>query len=205
MAMQETEKIKITNEINETQLNQAIEIYYFAFKQKIRPLIKSKEKAIAVYKKGLNYDRIFYAVIENNVVGLVGLYYEKKNFIDIEYSNLRKHFNPFRSFFIYSIYRLISSKIKEDVLRIDSLAVKESVRGLGIGSQLIDKVFQFAKSKGFNEVILEVVDTNPKAKKLYEKIGFKEKKLVKYYFLTRSAGFSSEYIMSYDMKNYLSS
>jgi GNAT superfamily N-acetyltransferase len=202
MAMPETEKIKITDEINENQLNQAMDIYYFAFKQKIKLLIKSKEKAVEVYKKSLNADRIFYAVMENKVVGLAGLHYENKNFIDVEYRSLRKHFNPFRSYFIYSIYKLISPKIKEDVLRIDSLAVKESVRGLGIGSQLIDKVFQFAKSKGFNEVILEVVDTNPKAKKLYEKIGFKEKKLVKYYFLTRPAGFSSEYIMSYDMKNY---
>jgi GNAT superfamily N-acetyltransferase len=202
MAIAETKKIKITDKINENQLNQAMDIYYFAFKQKIRPLIKSKEKAIEIYKKGLNADRVFYAVIENNVVGLAGLHYENKNFIDVEYSNLRKHFNPFSSYFIYSIYKLISPKIREDVLRIDSLAVKESVRGFGIGSQLIDKVFQFAKSKGFNEVILEVVDTNPRAKKLYEKVGFKEKRLIKYYFLARSAGFSSEHIMSYKMKNY---
>lgn len=63
-------------------------------------------------------------------------------------------------------------------------------------------MFDFAKDKGFKEIILEVVDTNPKAKKLYERLGFKEKKQVKFYFTQRVAGFSSEFIMSYSMEQF---
>jgi len=190
-------KIKISDKINEEQLNQAMNIFYSAFKQKIRHLIKSREKAVAVYKNSINKDRVFYALIENDVVGIAGLHYENKNFIDIKYSNLRKHFNPLRSFFIYWIYKIVSPKVKEDAVRIDSIAEKEQFRSAGIGTELINKVLEFAKNKAFKEVILEVVNTNPKAKKLYERMGFKEKKHVRYYLLTRPAGFSSEYIMSY--------
>jgi len=190
-------KIKISVKINEEQLNQAMNIFYSAFKQKIRPLIKSREKAVAIYKNSLNKDRVFYALIENDVVGIAGLHYENKNFIEIKYSYLRKYFNPFTSYFIYFMWKIFSPKVKEDAVRIDSIAVKEQFRGAGIGTDLINKVLEFAKNKAFKEVVLEVVNTNPKAKKLYERMGFKEKKHVRYYFLTRPAGFSSEYIMSY--------
>lgn len=191
--------IEIADSINTSQRIRAIEILYCAFEQKIRALIKSKEKALAIYNESLKNDQVFYAFLNGNVAGLIGLQYENKNFLEFKYKDLRKYFNPLHSFFIYKIYRLTSPKIKEDVLRIDSIAVDKSYRGMGIGTQLINKVFEFAKKRGFKEVILEVVDTNPRAKALYEKIGFKEKKIIRYYFLTRSAGFSSEYLMSYKL------
>ena len=202
--MEKTKNIKITGKINENQLDQAINIYYFAFKKKIRALIKSKEKALAIHKKALNPGRVLYALLDERVVGIAGLHYDNKNFMEIKYKDLREHFNPIQSYFIYFIYKIMSPKFKNDVIRIDSIAVDEDVRGQGIGSILIEKVFELAKDKEFKEVILEVVDTNPKAKKLYERIGFKEKKLVKYYFTTRIAGFSSEFIMSYNMENFAS-
>ena len=191
--------IEIADSINKNQRIRAIEILYDAFEQKIRALIKSKEKALAIYNKSLKNDQVFYALLDGNVVGLIGLQYKNKTFLEFKYRDLRKYFNPLQSYFIYRIYKLTSPKIKDDVLRIDSIAVDKSFRNLGIGTQLINKVFEFAKNKGFKEVILEVINTNPKAKGLYERIGFKEKKIVRYYFLTRSAGFSSEYIMSYKL------
>jgi ribosomal protein S18 acetylase RimI-like enzyme len=191
--------IEITESINKNQRIRAIEILYYAFEQKIRALIKSKEKALAIYNKSLKNDQVFYALLDGNVVGLIGLQYKNRTFLEFKYRDLRKYFNPLQSYFIYKIYKLTSPKIKDDVLRIDSIAVDKSFRNLGIGTQLINKVFEFAKNKGFKKVILEVINTNPKAKGLYERIGFKEKKIVRYYFLTRSAGFSSEYIMSYKL------
>jgi len=191
--------IEIADSINKNQRIRAIEILYYAFEQKIRALIKSKEKALAIYNKSLKNDQVFYALLDGNVVGLIGLQYGNKTFLELKYRDLRKYFSPLKSYFIYRIYKLTSPKIKDDVLRIDSIAVDKSFRSLGIGTQLINKVFEFAKNKGFKEIILEVINTNPKAKTLYERIGFKEKKIVRYYFLTRSAGFSSEYLMSYKL------
>lgn len=191
--------IEIADSINKNQRIRAIEILYYAFEQKIRALIKSKDKALAIYNKSLKNDQVFYALLDGNVVGLIGLQYKNRTFLEFKYRDLRKYFNPLQSYFIYKIYKLTSPKIKDDVLRIDSVAVDTSCRSLGIGTQLINKVFEFAKNKGFKEVVLEVINTNPKAKELYERIGFKEEKIVRYYFLTRSAGFSSEYIMSYKL------
>jgi ribosomal protein S18 acetylase RimI-like enzyme len=224
--MLKNNNIEITQKIDDNQLNQAVEIYYEAFKKKISALIKSREQAFSIYfeafkkidslnkiedskkphgsldnpiinNSSLDNKRVFYALSNGQVVGLIGLQYGNKNFIEFTYSDLRKYFNPFRSFFNYSILKFSSPNLRSDVLRIDSVAVDSSYRSLGIGTKLISRVFEFAKARGFREVVLEVINTNPRAKELYERLGFKQKKITRYYFLTRSAGFSSEYIMSH--------
>jgi len=197
-----TEDIIITKKVSQNQLNQAVDIYYFAFQRKIRALIKGKEKAVAIYGQAINPDRGIFALSDDKVVGVIGLHYHNKNFMEIKYKNVREHFNPIQGYFIYFINKIMYPKIEQGVLRIDAIAVDEKLRGHGIGSLLIKKVFEFAKEKGFKEIILEVVDTNPRAKKLYEILGFKEKKIVNYFFTKRAAGFSSESVMSYNMENF---
>ena len=192
--------IILKNKVNGKQLSEAVEIFYEAFERKIKPLIKSKETACEIYKKSINSDRVIYALLDDKVVGIAGLHYNNKNFMNNKYHYFREHFNPVKSFLIYTIYKWFSPQIKENELRIDTLAVKSTYRGMGIGSRLMKEVFSIAKNKGFDEVILEVVNTNPEAKRLYERTGFTVKKIVKYYFLTMSAGFTSEYIMSYKLK-----
>lgn len=53
------------------------------------------------------------------------------------------------------------------------IAVKEECRNLGIGSKLM-KYFEEVVSKGSSRSFLVVADFNPKAKKLYENIGYKQ-------------------------------
>jgi len=174
-----------------------VRIFYDAFERKITAFIKSKEKAISIYEKSLNTDRIILAVEDKKITGMAGLHYDDRNFTDIKYGMLKRYYSPLKSFFMYWGLRLMTPKIKEGTVRIDSLAVDKSYRGKGIGTKLIEAVIEFARQNGYSQVLLEVVDTNPKAKVLYERMGFKVKKKVNFYFLIRSAGFSSEYIMVY--------
>jgi len=55
-----------------------------------------------------------------------------------------------------------------------SIIVKEELRGRGIGAQLLEYLMQYAKEKFHIEILhLEVYEGNP-AKRLYERLGFKE-------------------------------
>ncbi|RZL36569.1 MAG: GNAT family N-acetyltransferase [Pedobacter sp.] len=56
---------------------------------------------------------------------------------------------------------------------IDILAVDPSFQGKGLGKNLILTVIEKAKEIGFKKVALLVSASNPNAKRLYEKIGFK--------------------------------
>ena len=189
--------IEITNFTEDFQKSDVVRIFYDAFERKITAFIKSKEKAISIYEKSLNTDRIILAVEDKKITGMAGLHYDDRNFTDINYDTLKRYYSPLKSFFMYWGLRLMTPKVQKGTVRVDSLAVDKSYRGQGIGTMLIEGVIEFARQNGYSEVLLEVVDTNPKAKVLYERMGFKVKKKVNFYFLTRSAGFSSEYIMVY--------
>ena len=64
---------------------------------------------------------------------------------------------------------------KHKILYIDDLCVKEGMRGLHIGSSLIDYVKAYAKKIGCYEVTLNVWEGNDNAKKFYNNMGFKVK------------------------------
>lgn len=57
-------------------------------------------------------------------------------------------------------------------LLMDGIAVAPQARGLGIGSALLDAVCQHALKCGVAELRLDVIDTNPRARALYERKGF---------------------------------
>lgn len=61
---------------------------------------------------------------------------------------------------------------------------------MGVGTQLLNATIDFAKSINRKSVILEVVDTNPKAQKLYEKFGFAVVEVEDTSLFTSGSGFS---------------
>lgn len=55
-----------------------------------------------------------------------------------------------------------------------AIALKEVYWNLGIGSAMMEYAFSLAKEMGYEQAELEVVEGNNRAKKLYERFGFKE-------------------------------
>lgn len=69
----------------------------------------------------------------------------------------------------------------KDVICLHNLAVSPEQQGSGIGAQLIKSFLAQEKKKGVATVSLNVAETNPRAKVLYERLGFvvKDKKIGK--------------------------
>lgn len=55
-----------------------------------------------------------------------------------------------------------------------AIALKEAYWNLGIGSAMMEYACSLAKKMGYEQVELEVVDGNNRAKNLYERFGFEE-------------------------------
>lgn len=69
-----------------------------------------------------------------------------------------------------------------DDAHITDIVVKKSNRQTGIGSKLLEKLIQTAKSQNFNSITLEVNEHNQPAINLYLKYGFKNVGFRKKYY-----------------------
>ena len=79
-------------------------------------------------------------------------------------------------------YAGLSKLTGSDQADIQTIAVAESKRGLGIGRQLMYALTARAKSLGANEIFLEVRADNSIAQKLYKVFGFKQIGIRKKYY-----------------------
>ncbi len=85
----------------------------------------------------------------------------RKAFVDAANENFGRDFSS------------MPDETSEGELYIDSIAVPESCRGRGIATQLLNATVEKAKTLGLSAVGLLVDTGNPKAEKLYERVGFR--------------------------------
>jgi ribosomal protein S18 acetylase RimI-like enzyme len=183
-------------ELTDSFKNKFADIYFQAFGRKITALIKPESKAREIIIKSINYDVALYALDESeNLLGFLGYQTNSRKFTRYKYYNFREYYNPASAFLKWIILKLSIPRLKKTDIRIDSIAVDGGMRGKGVGSSLIEHFFNYAKSNNYKKIYLEVVDTNPEAKKLYCRLGFNTEKRVNFYFFARRAGFSAEDIM----------
>jgi len=194
------DEIQITQIINESQKDEILEIIYNAFKKKISNLElkpKSKEQGIRIIRKSANYDQGLYLIYKSKIIGGVGMNFRDKRFYYFVWKVLKEEFGFFGALWRSIVQKFSVDKLKDTDLYIGSIAVAEDYRGKGFGTLLLNAVNDFARKNGFETIILDVVDTNPRAYELYKRFGFKIIKKRKFGFITRSAGFYFTYKMKY--------
>lgn len=76
----------------------------------------------------------------------------------------------------------LAPKMVPNAVYIESLAVLEAYRHLGIGKKLLEYVIEQTKGKFIHEIYVHVHVDNSKAIEWYEKQGFTEEEMVKDYY-----------------------
>lgn len=190
--MQSINRIEIVQLLPNTLRNQAAKLLYESFYIKMRALIKEKDKALRLIRAATNYESGFYVILDNKLVGIAGIQNKGNKYFNVKFSDLLKEFSFFTTLPKFIRFKLeFISFPKDNELEIVALSVQEDMRGKDIGTSIINEIIKYAKEKEFNRLSLTVVDTNQDAKRLYERIGFSITKIVKYGFITRSAGFEA--------------
>lgn len=189
--------IEITETVPENQRQRAGEIYYEAFRRKLQPLVGKPASTRRVLASGFALDMAIGAFSEGNLLGLAGLHSFAGIFSRVELNDCLKQFGPLRGLYAWSVLNLFGAgaKCPPGHLRIAAIAVDEKARGQGLGSRLLETVFDKARREGFKAVRLEVVDTNLRAKKLYQNLGFVVVETHAYPITSGWLGFAKEYVM----------
>ena len=140
-------------------------------------LFKSSESAVnAISKSLLDEDLETFTVIlddDGNVIGILIYYIDKfpKHF----------YFKSLRLLIVDILDYFVLCDVGPGDLYIAEIAIDRSLRGCGLGKKVLYEVIDYAKEKNLNRVILDADFRNAAAKRLYEKIGFRQfnKKRVK--------------------------
>lgn len=194
--------IKIVENISEKSLNNVVNLIYDAFELKFKHIwlfTKNEDKIKTVIKESININSGLYAWLDGEVLGFIGLKDKEIGFLKYNYRAFKKAFGLVGGTWRYFLNKLFTKydtqpEFHQEVIEL--IVVSPKARGLGIGSILMDKAQEYAKGVGRKELILEVVDSNPKAKKLYERLGFYEFDKKDLGPLADKAGFSSYFYMA---------
>lgn len=86
--------------------------------------------------------------------------------------DMMRIYGPLRGAFRLSLLSLMERDEENIRFLIDGIFVAEEARGLGAGTALIEALGHEALARGFHELRLDVMETNGRARALYERRGF---------------------------------
>ncbi|WP_018693151.1 GNAT family N-acetyltransferase [Algicola sagamiensis] len=176
----------------EVHREEAAALYNESFGDKFAVAIPCKEKRLKLISESLSLDFSIAAILDGELVGLAG-YHTKKGSLTqgFTFDRLLEHLGFWSSIRAALIFSLYERKQKEAELLMDGISVSKQMRGKGIGTELLHQLKGLAREKGYQEIRLDVIDTNPKARQLYERLGFVPKHTSHFGFLRFLLGFSS--------------
>lgn len=156
-------------------IHQAARLYVIAFKRKFEKLIGEEWVIQEMFEKAINIENCICAFDEHsNLVGITGFYEGKHGLLEFKLKEFIKNFGLLKGIWKAYLMDLIFSRkaMSKDELMMDGIAVDSRLRGQGIGSQLFEALMEYGKNNGYKFIKLDVIDENPRAKALYERIGF---------------------------------
>ncbi len=189
----DTGRLNISSDLPPDNTTKIAELYFDIFNRKLTSVLGRRE-AVGIIADHINIDRIIVACDEKEVVGIAAVKYNGTGFFAPNRHGFLKRYGTIVGRFRYGLWESVQTNPRSHQLLLDGLGVQADLRSQGIGTALLKAVHQHAKEKEKTEVILEVVDTNPRAKALYERSGYKTV-LTTRRLIFRLAGFSSADLM----------
>ncbi|WP_102505327.1 GNAT family N-acetyltransferase [Salinivibrio kushneri] len=173
------------------QAQKVAELYEQAFGMKFARAIPNQAARVAMLSRCFVPDFSFAAMQNGKVVGLAGFQTQAGALTQgMSAKQLIDSLGLIKGTWACAVLALFERKAASNELVMDGIAVDSAVRGQGIGSQLLDAIMDYAQAHGFESVRLDVIDSNPRARKLYQAKGFVATKEERFPHLKWLVGFS---------------
>jgi ribosomal protein S18 acetylase RimI-like enzyme len=155
----------------------AIQLYFTALKEKLEPILGSDGRAIKALENNIATGKCLVAIFDEKLVGIMGIQTNKGGFLNPRFKTMVNIYGILGGIIRMGGLMILHHTTRTDELYIDGVAVAHEMRGKGIGSSLFDLLERSASEKRIRMISLEVIDTNPRAKALYEHLGFEVMKV----------------------------
>ncbi|MFV0333912.1 MAG: GNAT family N-acetyltransferase [Tropicimonas sp.] len=158
----------------ETQRARAAELFWEAFSGKLGRLLRPEGKARDFLERALSPEHALSALSDNGeLLGIAGFKTLSGGLVSAGYADIARVYGRVGALWRGPALDLLERPLTERQLLMDGLFVAGEARGMGLGSALIDAVIDEAARRDMDEVRLDVIDGNPRARALYERHGFR--------------------------------
>lgn len=153
----------------------AVRIHLEAFGDKTKRVLGTDDRADAFWRSALADDGNTLAIdgATGQVLGLMATTDQQHRATAQQWQAARDAYGTLSAAWRVPLLALLQHRPKPGELCIEFLAVAPEARGKGVGGVLLTFAEQLARVRGHDRVTLEVVDSNPRAKALYERSGFR--------------------------------
>ncbi|MCR9120932.1 MAG: GNAT family N-acetyltransferase [Phyllobacteriaceae bacterium] len=169
-----SEGFRIVAGFPEALRREAAALYFDAFAAKLAPIMGRDGRAQAFFFDVLDPDFCLSAVSGDGtrLLGLVGFKTADGALTGGGMADLARHYGWLGCVWRGLLLTLLERELEPGIFLLDGIAVAPDARGLGIGTALLDAVEKEAVSHGCPTIRLDVIDTNPRARALYERRGY---------------------------------
>ena len=147
-------------------------LYWEAFGRKLRPAFRDEPTGIAVVTTGLQPRHVLVARRDGSLVGVCGFYGAGGGALELTWSHLRRVLSVPAAWRALVVLSVLSRSARPGALVLDGICVESAARGSGIGTALLNAATARARAEGARCVVLSVIEDNPRARALYERLGF---------------------------------
>ena len=150
----------------------AAELFLDALGEKFIPILGKDDRAKQLIESSIEVSSCVSAEEDGKLLGVLAIQTMDGSFFNPSLKELIFSYGLFRAIAKAINLSMLKHNTKVSELYVEAVAVTEFARGKGIGTKLFDSMIKFAKNKGYSHITLQVIDTNPRAKELYKRIGF---------------------------------
>ncbi|MGW6455379.1 GNAT family N-acetyltransferase [Streptomyces sp. NPDC055078] len=178
--------------IPEGSERQVAALYWEAFGSKLGRALGPPQRGRAFLASHLHHDRGIAALDSaGRVVGVAGYQLAGRALTGGTAHDVLSVYGPLRGLPRLALLALLTRKPAEGELVMDGICVAAAHRGIGIGGLLLREIAAVAAENACSRIRLDVIDVNPRARALYERLGFSAVRTQQTTFLRGLMGFGA--------------
>jgi ribosomal protein S18 acetylase RimI-like enzyme len=156
---------------------EAAALYWEAFGGKLGMVMGPHPKAMAFLLRVLRQDHAIAALDEaGGLLGMAGFKTPAGSFAGGEAADVIAIYGRLGALWRLPLLWMLGREVDNDRFLLDGICVTRAARGQGIGTALMAAIGDEAAARGYGQVRLDVIDSNWRAKALYERLGFRVEK-----------------------------
>lgn len=166
-------RITLVHDLPDALRSDAARLYWDAFGGKLGPVLGPDAKAKAYLARVMRRDHCFSALDEDGrLIGIAGFKSVDGSFAGGSLRDMQQVYGWFGSRWRAAVLWMLSREIDNHRFLVDGICVARDHRGKGVGTALLESLYAEASARGYGMVRLDVIDTNWRARALYERLGF---------------------------------